>query len=68
VDDAQYVLCGAAAASPVLGPWENTFWDPIAIRPVLGTLDVVFVVNAKASKLTFTDGTAVIDLDALLKP
>jgi len=31
-------------------------------------LDVVFVVNAKASKLTFTDGTAVIDLDALLKP
>ncbi len=70
VDDAQYTLCRVPppAASVEIGPWENALWDPMAIRPRFGSLDLVYPVNPKASKLVFIDGIVGIELDPLVKP
>ncbi len=70
VDDAQYTLCRVPppAASVEIGPWENDLWDPMAIRPRFGSLDLVYPVNPKAGKLVFTDGIVEIELDPLVKP
>ena len=68
VDDGAYSYCGPAAARIETGPWGNTLWSPVAIRPELGFLDLVYQVDAKATKLTFTDGNNVIELDPMLKP
>lgn len=68
VDDAQYSICDTSEPPrPVVGPWVNSFWDPVAIRPQMGQFRLVFEIDPDAKNLTLTDGRVVIDLDALLK-
>jgi hypothetical protein len=68
VESAEYSLCGRPDfGRPILGPWINTFWDPITIRPVLEEFDLVCEIEPAAKKLTFTDGKVVVDVDVLLK-
>lgn len=68
VEDAKYTLCGSPAlAQPIVGPWINTFWDPIAISPEMGQLQLVYEIDPAAKNLVFTDGNVTLDVDALLK-
>lgn len=68
VENAKYTLCGPPAlAQPIVGPWINTFWDPIAISPEMGQLQLVYEIDPAAKNLVFTDGSVTLDVDALLK-
>jgi hypothetical protein len=68
VEGAKYTLCGPPAlAQPIVGPWINTFWDPIAISPEMGQLQLVYEIDPAARNLVFTDGDVTFDVDALLK-
>jgi hypothetical protein len=52
---------------PVVGPWLNTFWDPLTIRVSSGTFCLVYEIDPALKGLTFTDGRVVVDVDVLLK-
>ena len=68
VENAKYALCGRPVfAQPIVGPWINTFWDPITISPEMGQLQLVYEIDPAAKNLVFTDGTVTLDVDALLK-
>jgi hypothetical protein len=68
VEDAKYKLCGRPAlAQPIVGPWMNTFWDPITINPEMGQLQLVYEIDPAARNLVFTDDNVTLDVDALLK-
>ncbi|HYL65319.1 MAG TPA: hypothetical protein VE077_22100 [Candidatus Methylomirabilis sp.] len=68
VEDAKYALCGPPVlARPIVGPWMNTFWDPITISPEMGQLQLVYEIDPAARNLVFTDGNVTLDVDALLK-
>jgi len=63
-----YEYCGAAGDSMlVIGPWGNTFWDPVEIKPKFGTVYLIYPVPAEATGLVFTDGLVTIDLEPYLK-
>ncbi len=68
VDGDQYRHCAARTNSIVNGPWGNIFWDPVIMQPGAGFLDLVYEVPAEATKLVFTDGVHVIELDPILGP
>jgi hypothetical protein len=68
VQGAKYVLCGRPVfAQPTVGPWINTFWDPLSIQPEMGQLDLIYEIDPASKNLVFTDGNVSIDVDALLK-
>lgn len=68
VEEAKYTPCGPPAlAQPIVGPWMNTLWDPIAISPEMGVLQLVYEIDPAARSLVFTDGNVTLDVDALLK-
>lgn len=68
VEQAKYALCGRPVfAQPIVGPWMNTFWDPITISPEMGQLQLVYEIDPAARNLVFTDGNVTLDVDALLK-
>lgn len=68
VEDARYTLCSPRNfAQPIVGPWVNTFWDPLSIQPEVGQLKLIYEIDPAAKNLVFTDGKVSIDVDALLK-
>ena len=68
VEDAKYTLCRPPALSrPIIGPWINTFWDPVDVRPEAGELNLIYEIDSAAKNLVFTDGKVSIDVDELLK-
>ncbi|HKW65381.1 MAG TPA: hypothetical protein VJN89_22710 [Candidatus Acidoferrum sp.] len=68
VEDAKYTTCGTPGPShPVRGPWFNTFWDPVDIRPEAGQLNLIYEIDPAAKDLVFTDGRVSINVDELLK-
>lgn len=68
VEEARYTLCSPPNfAQPMVGPWINTFWDPVSIRPEMGQLDLVYEIDPAAKNLVFSDGKVSVDVDGLLK-
>lgn len=68
VEDAKYSLCGPPSmAQAIVGPWINDFWDPIAISPEMGQLQLIYEIDPAAKNLVFTDGMVRVDVDGLLK-
>lgn len=68
VEDAKYSLCGPPVfAQAMVGPWINALWDPIAISPEMGQLQLVYEIDPAARNLVFTDGNVTLDVDAFLK-
>jgi hypothetical protein len=68
VEDAKYTVCSSPALSrPVMGPWINTFWDPVDVRPEAGELNLIYEIDSAPKNLVFTDGKISIDVDELLK-
>ena len=68
VEDARYTSCGSPNfAQPVVGPWINSFWDPLTIRPEMGQLQLIYEIDPAAKNLVFTDGKVSVDVDELLK-
>lgn len=68
VEDAKYTLCRPPALSrPIIGPWINTFWDPVDVRPEAGELNLIYEIDSAAKNLVFTDGKVSIEVDELLK-
>jgi len=68
VEDARYTLCGPPPlAQAIVGPWINDLWDPIAISPEMGQLQLIYEIDPAAKNLVFTDGKVSVDVDGLLK-
>lgn len=68
VEQARYTLCGPPPlAQVIVGPWINDLWDPIAIGPELGQLQLIYEIDPAAKNLVFSDGKVSVDVDGLLK-